>query len=143
MKKGNIHILLVLSLLVLSCSGPGELKEITIEDGFSDHYPSRNPEEEVLRLPKDSVTSVAIIDDMLCLFDNHRNESNSPTVRISEISTPDKFKGFIPYGVESGQMAMPFLSFSEGTALFYDPLLKRIATLSPRLSKTLHKRRQA
>ena len=132
MKKGTIHIFLVLSFLFLSCSGHGKLKEITIEEGFSRHYQSRSPEEEVLRLHKDSVTSVAVIDDMLCLFDNHRKRTNSPTVRISEISNPNKYKEFIPCGVEAGQMAMPFLSSSEGKALFYDPLLKRIATLNPR-----------
>jgi len=109
MNKGTIYLFLVISLLVLSCSGPGKLKEITIEDGFSDHYQGRKPEEEVLRLPKDSVTSVAVIDDMLCLFNNSRKGTNSPTVRISEISTPDKYKEFIPRGVESGQMALPFL----------------------------------
>ena len=115
---------------ILSCSN--NVKEITIEEGFTDGYALRLPVEEIIRVPKDSITYAVVVDDLLCLFDNHRHHKDTPTIRISEISSPENYKGFIRYGIEKGETALPILSLSEGKILVYDPLLKRIAVLDAR-----------
>ena len=121
-------VIITIALTIFSCSS--SIKVTSLGEGFDEVYTERQSAEEILRIPKDSVTYAVIVDDLLCLFDNHRNREHTPTIRISEISSPEDYKGFIEYGIEAEQVAMPFFNQSGGKISIYDPLLGKVSVLN-------------
>lgn len=86
----------------------------------------RTPERAIFTVPADSISSVVVTDNILCLY--HKKKQNASYLVIKDMEGTDE-KVPVQYGSAENQVLVANFSFGNGKHMIYDPLLKKVAVV--------------
>ena len=89
---------------------------------------NRYPVAELLRVQKDSIEKVMVVDSLALVFPK-RLQKGAPMLRVYEIASFSKRAEFIPYGSGKGELLQAFTTKGNGKMLLYDAVKKEIAVM--------------
>lgn len=128
MSRSITTIIWAAAILLLSCS---RQTSVLTTEYFQDKLDSFNyviPECTLLTTPADSISSVRVIDSVVCSF--FQRGKNSYAVCMSTLDSKP-LGSFVQYGSGWDQMMIAYPSFGSGKIVLRDLILNKITMLSP------------
>ena len=102
MMSGSRRLLLSITFIIFCCT-PNNEEQVVSEETLSS-LANRQPVAELLRVPKDSIEKIMVVDSLVLVFPAHMQKGD-PMLRVYEMGSFSKQRAFIPYG--SGKGAWP------------------------------------
>ena len=122
-----IWVILFLGLNI-ACAQAPEFEEKEYPVDFLTGLLTRMPEEEILRIPDDSMDIAVVLDSTICLF-RTKADSGAFHLRLAGRLGKGQIVDFIEHGDNPGQMTLPAFSYGDNKILLYDSILGVISLI--------------